>query len=54
MKYRFFKKGAFENLEKFELRLNQEAALGWRVVSLVPYGGNYMALLEKIGNERVY
>jgi hypothetical protein len=54
MKYRFFKKGAFESIEKFEKRLNDEASLGWRVVNFVTIGSQQAALLEKINPERFH
>jgi len=54
MKYRFFKKGAFENLDKYEARLNEEASQGWRVVNILILSGSYVALLERINKEQFY
>ncbi|WP_339787255.1 MAG: hypothetical protein ACMVP2_05685 [Imperialibacter sp.] len=47
-KYKFLKKGAFENLEKFEKKLNEMVATGWRVVNFTNDHGGYVVLLERI------
>jgi len=47
-KYRFFTKKTFESMVKFEIRLNEECAKGWRAISLSndPVG-NTIVLLER-------
>lgn len=45
--YKFLKKGSFENLEKFEKRVNEEASKGQRVVSFTQDHGVIIVLLEK-------
>jgi len=50
MKYRFVKRKAFESLDKYEQRLNQETMAGWRVVSMAHDGHVLVALLERIQN----
>lgn len=54
MKYKFFKKGSFESLDKFEKRLNEEASLGWRVINIVTIGGYIAALMERVNKDTVY
>jgi hypothetical protein len=54
MKYKFFKKGTFESIEKFEKRLNEEVALGWRVINYVHISGAEAALLERLNPERFH
>ena len=41
-------------MESYELRLNEEANQGWRIINIIPIGGLVTALLEKIDRERVY
>jgi hypothetical protein len=46
-KYRFFQKKAFEPLQKFETRLNEECAKGWCAVSISNDHGSLTVLLER-------
>ncbi|MFK7952913.1 MAG: hypothetical protein AB8B73_08700 [Ekhidna sp.] len=45
--YKFLKKGAFENLDKFEKRVNEETARGLRVINFTQDHGSIIVLLEK-------
>jgi len=54
MKYKFFKKGTFETLEKFETRLNEEAAMGWKVINIVTMSGYIAALMERMNKDTLY
>lgn len=46
-RYRLFKRGIFESLEKFEKRLNDECRRGYRAVSVSQSDGTTLVLLEK-------
>ena len=45
--YKFLKRKNFEKIERFESRINEEAARGWRVVNFVQHGAGQLVLLEK-------
>ena len=46
-KYRLIKKGAFESLKKFEQRLNEECAGGWKAISISDANSSITVLLER-------
>lgn len=46
-KYRLIKKRAFESLEKFEQRLNEECVGGWKAISISDTNGSITVLLER-------
>lgn len=46
-KFRLLKKKAFESLEKFEIRLNDECQNGWRAISMSSDNGTLIVLLER-------
>lgn len=46
-KYKFVRKGALEGFDKFEKRLNEMAATGWRVVNFTQDHGGIVVLLER-------
>jgi hypothetical protein len=46
-RYRLVRKKAFESLEKFEKRLNEEVGNTWRVVNIATDSGGLIALLER-------
>lgn len=46
MEYKLVSKGAFENIEKFEKRLNGMAVQGWRVITNMTQGA-YLILEKK-------
>lgn len=46
-RYRFLKKKAFESTQKFENRLNDECAKGWRAISMSSDNGTFIVLLER-------
>lgn len=45
--YQFLKKGSFENLDKFEKRINEEASKGYKVVNFTQDHGVIIVMLEK-------
>ncbi len=45
--YKFFKKKAFESLDSFEKRLNEQANQGQKVVNFTQDHGSIIVLLEK-------
>lgn len=45
--YKFLKKKAFESMESFEKRMNEQAAQGQRVVNFTQDHGGIMVLLER-------
>ena len=45
--YKFLKKGAFENMEKFEKRVNEEASKGLRVINFTQDHSGIIVLLER-------
>jgi hypothetical protein len=45
--YKFLKKKAFENMESFEKRLNEQATQGQTVVSFTQDHGGIIVLLER-------
>jgi hypothetical protein len=46
-KYRFLKKNTFESTQKFQIRLNEECAKGWRPISMSSDNGTFIVLLER-------
>lgn len=47
MKYRMIKKKALESYPRFEERLNEETATGWRVNSMIHDNYQVVVLLER-------
>ncbi len=47
MQYKLVTKGAFEKPEKFEKRLNELAAQGWRVITSMTQGAYLVLGKEK-------
>lgn len=45
--YKFLKKKAFESMDSFEKKLNEQAAQGQRVVSFTQEHGSIIVLLER-------
>ncbi len=45
--YKFLKKGSFEKIDKFEKRVNDMAAQGWKVKSFTNYGADLIILFER-------
>lgn len=45
--YKFLKKGSFENLEKFENKVNEVANSGWKVLNFTQDHGGIIVLFEK-------
>lgn len=46
--YKFLKKKAFESMESFEKRLNEQASQGQKVVSFTQDHGGIIVLLERV------
>lgn len=46
-KYRILRRKAFESLGKFENRLNEECAKGWRAISISTEHAGIIVLLER-------
>lgn len=46
-KYKLLKKGSFESLKKFEVRLNEECISGWKAISISDSNGSLTVLLER-------
>lgn len=46
-RYRLLMKGTFESMAKFEARLNEECALGWKAISIGGQGSILTVLLER-------
>lgn len=46
-RYRFFRQKAFESVDKFEIRLNDECRKGWRVVSITGNNAGLVVMLER-------
>ena len=46
-KYKILRRKAFESLEKFENRLNDECAKGWRAISIGTEHSGIVVLLER-------
>ena len=45
--YRILRAKAFESREKFEKRVNDESALGWKVIGFTEGHSGYSVMLEK-------
>jgi hypothetical protein len=46
-KYKILRRKAFESIEKFENRLNEECAKGWRAISIASEHSGIIVLLER-------
>ena len=46
--YKFLRKKAFENQDKFEKRVNETAAQGWKVVNFVSDNSSIVVLFERV------
>jgi len=46
-RFRLLKKGAFESIKKFEVRLNEECVSGWKAISISDSNGSMTVLLER-------
>ena len=47
--YKIIKAKAFESREKFENRVNEECALGWKVIGFTESNVGYSVMIEKEG-----
>jgi hypothetical protein len=45
--YKILKKSIFQSEEKFEVKLNETASLGWKAISIAIHGGQHVVLMEK-------
>jgi hypothetical protein len=45
--YKIVKKKIFESDKKFEIRINELSALGWRAISIALHGVQHIILMEK-------
>ena len=46
-KYKILKQKNFENMEKFEKRMNEHASQGWKVGGFTRDHGSFAVLLER-------